>query len=197
MKNYYEILEVDKNASIEVIEKAYKTLAKKYHPDLQAEEEKRTAEEKMKLLNEAYEILSDEEKRKRYDEKITEKNKKEDQRKVENNSNFTNGQTKEREKEIELKMKMQEEIIRAKQQAYRDAYIKDLKQRGYRIKYKHGFKYYFEIFTGITISCVVLFLIYQIPPIKRYCIMLYNENDVLKFVVDIIGGLIKAIVDMF
>ena len=35
MKNYYEILEVDKNASEEVIEKAYKTLAKKYHPDLQ------------------------------------------------------------------------------------------------------------------------------------------------------------------
>ena len=35
MKKYYEILEVDKNASQEVIEKAYKTLAKKYHPDLQ------------------------------------------------------------------------------------------------------------------------------------------------------------------
>ena len=35
MKNYYEILEVDSKASPEVIEKAYKTLVKKYHPDLQ------------------------------------------------------------------------------------------------------------------------------------------------------------------
>ena len=35
MKNYYEILEVDKNASSEIIEKAYRILAKRYHPDLQ------------------------------------------------------------------------------------------------------------------------------------------------------------------
>lgn len=39
-KNYYKILEVDSSASPEVIEKAYKTLAKKYHPDLQEESQK-------------------------------------------------------------------------------------------------------------------------------------------------------------
>ena len=44
-KNYYEILEVDKNASAEVIEKAYKALVKKYHPDLQEEKNKALAEE--------------------------------------------------------------------------------------------------------------------------------------------------------
>ena len=38
MKNYYEILEVSQNASPEVIEKAYKALVKKYHPDLQTKE---------------------------------------------------------------------------------------------------------------------------------------------------------------
>ena len=55
MKNYYEILEVDKNASEEVIEKAYKTLAKKYHPDLQNNS---NCQDKMRQINEAYEILS-------------------------------------------------------------------------------------------------------------------------------------------
>lgn len=67
MKNFYKILEVDKDASVDVIEKAYKVLAKKYHPDLQeTEEQKKKAEEKIKEINEAYEILKDEEKRKKY-----------------------------------------------------------------------------------------------------------------------------------
>ena len=66
-KNYYEILQVDKNASSEIIEKAYKTLVKKYHPDLQENNLKENYEEKIKKINEAYEILSDEEKRKNYD----------------------------------------------------------------------------------------------------------------------------------
>ena len=43
MKNYYEILEVNENASKEVIDKAYKVLAKKYQPDLQEEKNKKPA----------------------------------------------------------------------------------------------------------------------------------------------------------
>ena len=66
-KNYYEILEIDKNASQEIIEKAYKTLVKKYHPDLQNNSEKNNYEEIIKKINEAYEILSNSEKRKNYD----------------------------------------------------------------------------------------------------------------------------------
>lgn len=66
-QNYYEILEVNKNASPEIIEKAYKTLVKKYHPDLQQDEDKNKYEEKIKKINEAYDILSDPEKRKKYD----------------------------------------------------------------------------------------------------------------------------------
>ena len=60
MKKYYEILEVNPNASIEIIEKAYKVLAKKYHPDLYVGNERTFAEKKMRDINEAYKILSDE-----------------------------------------------------------------------------------------------------------------------------------------
>ena len=67
MKNYYDELEVSKTASKEVIEKAYKVLAKKYHPDITQEADKKIAEEKFKIISEAYEILSDDEKRKKYD----------------------------------------------------------------------------------------------------------------------------------
>ena len=66
MKNYYEILEVNKKASSETISKVYKYLAKKYHPDANPDN-KQEAEEKFKEISEAYEILSNEEKRKEYD----------------------------------------------------------------------------------------------------------------------------------
>lgn len=69
MKNYYEILEVNKNASQETIAKVYKFLAKKYHPDANPDN-KQEAEEKFKEISEAYEILSNEEKRKQYDEEL-------------------------------------------------------------------------------------------------------------------------------
>lgn len=67
MKNYYEILEVNPKASKEVIEKAYKVLAKKYHPDLYTGEKKQYAERKIKEINAAYNILSDAFLREQYD----------------------------------------------------------------------------------------------------------------------------------
>ena len=73
MKNYYEILEVSQNASPEVIEKVYKLLVKKYHPDLQEITNKQESEVKIKLINEAYETLSNAEKRKIYDQEISNK----------------------------------------------------------------------------------------------------------------------------
>ena len=59
MKNYYEILEVNPKASQEVIEKAYRVLVRKYHPDLYTGEKQQYAEIKTKEINEAYHILSD------------------------------------------------------------------------------------------------------------------------------------------
>lgn len=70
MKDYYEILGVNKNATDEEIKKAYRKLAAKWHPDRwvnASEQEKKTAEEKIKEINEANSVLSDPEKRKNYD----------------------------------------------------------------------------------------------------------------------------------
>lgn len=70
MKNYYEILEVNPKASKEVIKKAYQVLVKKYHPDLYAEGERIEAEQKVKDINEAYKILSDEFLKEQYDAEL-------------------------------------------------------------------------------------------------------------------------------
>ena len=72
MKNYYELLEVSKNASSEIINKVYKFKIKQNHPDLFQGEEKLKAEEITKELTEAYNILSNEEKRKEYDASLEE-----------------------------------------------------------------------------------------------------------------------------
>lgn len=65
-RDYYEVLGVGRGASEEEIKKAYKKLAKKYHPDLNPGN--REAEEKFKETNEAYEVLSDAQKKARYDQ---------------------------------------------------------------------------------------------------------------------------------
>lgn len=64
-RDYYEVLGVNKNASADEIKKAYRKLAKKYHPDTNPGNKQ--SEEKFKEANEAYEVLSDEEKKKKYD----------------------------------------------------------------------------------------------------------------------------------
>ncbi len=67
-QDYYEILGVDRNASEKEIKNAYRKLARKWHPDLHSAGEKEKAEEEFKKINEAYEVLSDPEKRKQYDQ---------------------------------------------------------------------------------------------------------------------------------
>ena len=65
-KDYYETLGVPKSASADEIRKAFRKLARQHHPDVA--KDKKTAESKFKDLNEAYEVLSDAEKRQRYDQ---------------------------------------------------------------------------------------------------------------------------------
>src|SRR5205809_2872245 len=65
-KDYYESLGVSRTASEAEIKKAFRKLAREHHPDVA--KDKKRAEEKFKEINEAYEVLGDAEKRKRYDE---------------------------------------------------------------------------------------------------------------------------------
>ncbi|MEG1442475.1 MAG: DnaJ domain-containing protein, partial [Oscillospiraceae bacterium] len=66
-RDYYEVLGVDKNASADELKKAYRKMAKQYHPDLNPDD-KENAEHKFKEASEAYEVLSDTEKKARYDQ---------------------------------------------------------------------------------------------------------------------------------
>jgi molecular chaperone DnaJ len=67
-RDYYEILGIKKNATLDEIKKAYRELALRYHPDRVPSEQKKEAEEKFKEISEAYAILSDSQKRALYDQ---------------------------------------------------------------------------------------------------------------------------------
>ncbi len=213
MKNYYEILEVDKKASPEVIEKAYKTLVKKYHPDLQNNENQKEYEEKMKDINEAYSILIDDYKRETYDEqlqtttiskseydRIVGENKQLKNRLEEiinnlqknNNSSIKqeNQNIRQSNNTISNMNKVFKEQIRqvtsnAYNKAYQDAYVEDMKNREYRVEYKHDLKYYLKFFACIIIIILLCMLIYQIPVVKRFFAGLYEENILFRAIVNI------------
>ncbi|CAF0767641.1 unnamed protein product [Rotaria sp. Silwood1] len=67
MTDFYEILEIEKTATDDEVKKAYRRLALKWHPDKNLSSKKQ-AEEKFKLISEAYEVLSDKDKRRKYDQ---------------------------------------------------------------------------------------------------------------------------------
>ena len=68
-KDYYKILNINKNSKEEDIKKAYRKLAIKYHPD--KNKNNKESENKFKEINEAYEVLSDENKKRNYDSKTS------------------------------------------------------------------------------------------------------------------------------
>jgi molecular chaperone DnaJ len=67
-RDYYEVLGLSKNATADEVKKAYRNLALKYHPDRVTSDKKKEAEEKFKEISEAYEVLTDPNKRTNYDQ---------------------------------------------------------------------------------------------------------------------------------
>ena len=191
-KTYYDWLEVSPKASQEVIEKAYKALVKKYHPDLQQQNSK-NSEEIIKKINEAYSILSDKEKRARYDATLIDTTvSKEDYDKLKQElytikkaQNTNNVHTNE--------LNYIQQIEQAKKKAYNDAYIEDMKNRGYKIRYKKSFKDYLKNAITIFIIFILVWLIWQIPFIRNWFNNLADNNFVIKIIIDIIKSIYEAI----
>lgn len=68
--DHYRVLQVTRDAEPEVIERAFRALSRKYHPDLGAKGDKQQLTTRMQTINEAYSVLRDPEKRRRYDESL-------------------------------------------------------------------------------------------------------------------------------
>ena len=224
MSNLYELLEVSEKASKEIIEKAYKVLAKRYHPDLQEEKDKKQAEEKMKQINEAYTILIDDEKRKTYDIELNAKRQEEIQRKMQENTKVNNEITREeqevfndlqnanmkrqKEEQDKINRKLEEEqksnmekLQADLQRTYSNAYNNYLRSLGYKIKEPWTLKRFIELMKVLIILAVIIIFIWFFPPTHKLIIDFYEQNVVLKFIIDIfiklILGLWNAIVALF
>lgn len=222
MKTLYEILEVSENASKEVIEKAYRVLAKKYHPDLQPEEQKQKAETTIKKINEAYDILSNEVKRKEYDEMLKQKRLQEENEKIQQElekrkqntansyvwyrgENLKNNHFQENvqqngnldKQNIKNQKKMEEQLQKNMQNAYeakyQKAYENYLKSLGYKIKYKWTWKNYRDFLITILIIALICVALWFFPPTHNWMIEFYESNSVIKALVDVIGKVFVGI----
>lgn len=222
-KTLYDILEVSEKASKEVIDKAYKVLAKKYHPDLQTEENKSEAESIMKEINEAYNVLSDDIAREKYDAELAnarEIEKQENLRRQQEmysnvNANMQNTQSaqgninsdKDLQRSMQEALKKQQENYRmqqeayAKQQAemekqYNNAYYKYLKSLGYKVKFKWTWKQYLMLLIVIVVLIVIGLILWIIPPTHNWMLNLYNDNIFVKTIVNVVIGIFNGIGQM-
>lgn len=203
-QNYYEILEVNKNASPEIIEKAYKTLVKKYHPDLQQDENKNKYEEKIKKINEAYDILSDPEKRKKYDLNLknTEISINDYNSLYQENINLKNNLNILKEKLNYLnniqnnyeKNNLNYNNLENNKNYSENNNINynDINYTNYFsnifVNIKNKLKDLFAFFITILIIIFIFFILWHIPFTKNYLIKLYNENSILQFFVNLFFG---------
>lgn len=207
--NLYEILEVSENASMETINKIYKIQAKKYHPDLQTNEaDKVKAEEKMKQINDAYSVLSDEQKRKEYDQKLErerEIKRQQDEQNIINKvarnyseaqkrnqtNNTINNNSNSQNNAVYYKQKSNENN---NQRVYTEKdYIRDYNKKLRRFKAQLFGNKIKENLKALAIMCIIAIFIWFFPPTHKLIMNLYNENVVLQALVEFIKKFFIAI----
>ncbi len=182
MKNYYEILEVDQKASKEVIEKAYKVLAKKYHPDLQEEKNKKRAEEKIKNLNEAYEILSDVNKKAKYDEKLKKIKEDEERKRVVQHNDYINSIKGVYTNQYNT-YKKEQELSKEANNILRKEYKKELR----KLKMNTFLRKLKAIVIVLGAIVIICFIIYKIPATNKWIRNIVENNIILKSIIDAIS----------
>lgn len=205
--NLYEILEVSENASMETINKIYKIQAKKYHPDLQTNEaDKVKAEEKMKQINDAYSVLSDEQKRKEYDQKLEQERelkRQQDEQNIINNvaRNYSEAQkTNQSNNTINNNSNFQNKAVYYKQKSNENNkvytekdYIRDYNKKLRRFKAQLFGNKIKENLKALAIMCIIAIFIWFFPPTHKLIMNLYNENVVLQALVEFIKNFFIAI----
>ena len=88
-------------------------------------------------------------------------------------------------------IKYQQELQKAREKAYYDAYIQDLKNRGYKIKYKKTPKDYLKSFISLVCTFIILFILCQIPFVKNIFVNMYHENIVVQYIVNFLINLFQ------
>ena len=210
--NLYEILEVSENASMETINKIYKIQAKKYHPDLQTNEaDKVKAEEKMKQINDAYSVLSDEQKRKEYDQNLEQEReikRQQDEQNIINNvarnyseaqrgeqtNNTVNNNSNVQNNTVYYKPRNNESNNNQKVYTEKD-YIRDYNKKLRRFRMQLFGKNIKDNLKALGIMFIIILIIWFFPPTHNFIVNLYEENIVLQTLVDIIKKIFIALKD--
>ena len=242
MITIYELLDVEEDASKEEIESAYSRLVLEYRQDIKFDE--KTNKENEVILNRlklAYEILTDDAKRKRYDNDLAQKRaeslienvvvsepkqeeivEKSDGVIQSNETNAESYEEKEPSKEVytekvqEVKSEEVEETLTDKEkseirkaaqkefkqklkkvkqaeaeynEAYNKAYNDYLRKMGYKVEEPWTFKRVRNLIISILVIILVIVILWNIPPVKEMLNNLYEENFIIKAIVDLINAI--------
>lgn len=242
MITIYELLDVEEDASKEEIESAYSRLVLEYRQDIKFDE--KTNKENEVILNRlklAYEILTDDAKRKRYDNDLAQKRaeslienvvvsepkqeeivEKSDGVIQSNETNAESYEEKEPSKEVytekvqEVKSDEVEETLTDKEkseirkaaqkefkqklkkvkqaeaeynEAYNKAYNDYLRKMGYKVEEPWTFKRVRNLIISILVLILVIIILWNIPPVKEMLNNLYEENFIIKAIVDLINAI--------
>lgn len=109
------------------------------------------------------------------------------------------------QKEYEKTLKKQEALNKKEmkkaereyKEKYKEAYVTELRNRGYNVKYPWTWKRVKKLLIGIAAVILILFIAWQIPAVRDPLVELYNENVIVKSLVDVVKGLIDAIFGAF